>query len=150
MSKKEFIIRLSAFIILGCIAPFLFIAFRYDLFKKVNEMSLSGWGLIAVVIVFFFARYVLKMIKMGMPYSMFTQCISGALKVILPLLCLYFCVDAIRTSIDLFQQALVFTIICEALAIPVNPLPKWVQQAQITKANTFFGKILEVVKGDSK
>jgi hypothetical protein len=103
MSKKEFIIRLSAFIILGCIAPFLFIAFRYDLFKKVNEMSLSGWGLIAVVIVFFFARYVLKMIKMGMPYSMFTQCISGALKVILPLLCLYFCVDAIRTSIDLFQ-----------------------------------------------
>ena len=147
-NKKVFIIRLVLFTIFSCIAPFLFIAFRYDLFRKVSDMSLSGWGLIAILIVFFFAKYVLKMLKLGLPYSMFTQCITGILKVVLPLVILLWCVTAIRNSIDMFIQALGFTIACEIIAIPINPLPKWLESVQMEKMGEKMKKFVELMKGE--
>jgi hypothetical protein len=113
-------------------------------------MSLSGWGIVGILIVFFFVKYVLKMLKTGLPFSLFTQCISGILKVILPLVCVYMLVEALKGSIDYFAQALAFTIVCEIIAIPINPLPKWLADTRTEQLNGFAKKFAEIMKGDEQ
>lgn len=143
--KKVFLIRFFLFVIFGCVLPFVFIAWRYQIFKY-DKMSITGWGFIAIVIVFFFILYLLNMLKKGMPYSMFTQCISGFSKVILPLLLLFFIVNGIKDNIDAFIQALLVTILCECVAIPINPLPKYVHDHQIKEKEDSMDTFLEKFK----
>lgn len=146
--KKLFVIRLILFTLFACVAPFVFIAFRYNLFRKVSELSLSGWGLVAIIIVFIFSAYIYKMIKKGLPYSMFTQCLTGVCKIIIPLVCLYLGIEALKNSIDLFSQALLFTIISELIAIPLNPFPKWLEQTKDNKIESVLGKFVDKMKGE--
>ena len=146
--KKIFVIRLILFTIFACLLPFVFIAYRYNLFKKVSELSLSGWGLVAIIIVFLFSAYIYKMIKKGLPYSMFTQCLTGVCKIIVPLVCLYLGIEALKNSIDLFSQALLFCIICELIAIPLNPFPKWVEETKDKKIDSVLGKFVDKLKGE--
>lgn len=124
-----FVIRLVLFILLACILPLAYVSWRYDLFVKVNRISLSGWGLVGLIIIILFTSYVVRTIKIGLrnkkEYSFSMQVVNGVIKVILPLLALLFIVNAIENSIDYFKQALIVTIICESLAIIVNPLPQW-------------------------
>lgn len=131
MDKKQqkFLIEFFLFALFSCIIPFVFIAWRYELFSKVSRVSLSGWGIIAIIIIFVFAIYVAKSIKRAYRnrkrWSMTVQVIDGVAKVLLPLLALFFTMNAIIASADLFKQALIVVIICEGIAIPINPLPKW-------------------------
>lgn len=147
-NKKLFLIRLIAFILLGCVAPILFIGFRFKLFGKVSEFSLSGWGLIGIIIAFLFVIYVSKMIRNAMPYSMITQIIQGLLKVILPLFLLYLLINSLKNSLDAFSQSLLFTIICEFIAIPINPLPKWVGEHKTEQNENLIKKFIENWKGE--
>lgn len=125
---KKFVIRFILFTLFACILPFTFIAWRYELFSKVNEMSLTGWGIIGILIIAIFCFYVLNAIKKGMPYSMFTQIVDGIIKVEMPLILIYLLLSNIQATIDLFLQCMVCIIICEAIAIPINPLPKWIKE----------------------
>lgn len=125
---KKFVIRFILFTLFACILPFTFIAWRYELFSKVNEMSLTGWGIIGILIIAIFCFYVLNAIKKGMPYSMFTQIVDGIIKVEMPLILVYLLLSNIQSTIDLFLQCIVCIIICEAIAIPINPLPKWIKE----------------------
>lgn len=125
---KKFVIRFILFTLFACILPFTFIAWRYELFSKVNEMSLTGWGIIGILIIAIFFFYVLNAIKKGMPYSMFTQIVDGIIKVEMPLILIYLLLSNIQATIDLFLQCMVCIIICEAIAIPINPLPKWIKE----------------------
>ena len=124
---KQFVIRFIFFTLFACILPFTFIAWRYELFAKVDEISLTGWGIIGILIVAIFCIYVLNAIKKGMPYSMFTQVVNGILKVEMPLVLVYLTLSNIQSTIDLFMQCLICVIVCEAIAIPINPLPKWIK-----------------------
>lgn len=125
---KKFVIRFILFTLFACILPFTFIAWRYELFAKVDEMSLTGWGIIGILIIAIFCVYVLSAIKKGMPYSMFTQVVNGIMKVELPLIMVYLMLSNIQYTIELFLQCLVCVIVCEAIAIPINPLPKWIKE----------------------
>lgn len=144
MTKKEFWIRLVAFAIFACILPFVFIAWRYSIFKKVTSISLNGWGLIAILIVILFVRYVAKVIEKQKRWSWSKQIFLGILKVIVPLVCLYVGLSAMKSNIDLFLQALIVVIGCEAVAIVVNPLPQWAMENDIS----FFKEIMK--KGDTE
>ena len=124
-----FIIRAIVWSIFSAILPVVFIGWRYSLFKKVGSIQLSGWGLVAVVILFVFLKVLIHYIKAGfVGYSMTKQVINGVLKVILPLAILLIICIAIRNNIDYFIQALEITIICEVVAIPINPFPEWIYE----------------------
>ena len=116
----------------ACVLPFLFIAFRFDLFKQISKINFGGWGIIAIAIVAIFAIVVLRYVMMAYKtkYSFWAQCLSGVCKVIIPLVCLYAMLYAAKSNIDNFLQALGCTILCEAIAIPINPMPKWVYDMQ--------------------
>ena len=141
MEKKIFLARLILFTIFACVLPFSFIAWRYHIFTTLNSVSLSGWGIIAIVIALVFIVYVARMLKRGMPYSMLTQCIGGLLKVTLPLIILYVVVNAIKNQSEIFLPALLVVIISETIAIPLNPFPKWLNDNQIKKEDSYFEKL---------
>ena len=127
--KKVFIARAIAWAAFACGLPVAFIGWRYDLFRKVGTLQLSGWGLFALVIVFFFLRAFIKYIKAGLGgWSMTKQIINGITSILLPLGALLAVCVGIRSNIDYFVQALCCTLMCEALAIPMNPFPEWVYE----------------------
>lgn len=130
--KATFWTRFVAWAILACVLPFSFIAYRFQLFKAVSKVQISGWGIFAVLIVAVFAISVFRYIKLALKtkYSLAIQCINGLCKIIIPLLVLYVVIYSIRSNLDLFLQALGCVILCEAAAIPVNPMPKWVYEKQ--------------------
>ena len=154
--KAIFIVRLIIFILFACILPFAFIAWRFGLFSQSqgSNIALSGWGIIGIIIVLAFVIYVLKMLRMGQPFSMFTQILSGLIKVILPLLICLLILKAMRNNIDSMIQALTCSIICEMVAIVVNPLPKWVEdnhiQKEELKASSLISKFGEWWKNKDK
>jgi len=141
--KKIFITRFVLFTLFACVLPFVFIAYRYSIFTKADRMSLSGWGLVAVLIIFFFMRYLLHQIKKGLPYSMFTQCLTGLMKVTLPLVILWLIAYALRNSIDVFLQSLIVAIVCETIAIPLNPMPKWVEENCKEKTDSYIETFID-------
>lgn len=143
MDKKKFWIRMIAFSLFSCILPFIYIAFRYNLFTKVSKIQIGGWGFIAILIVFFFCRYVIVMMRKGVPYSMTSQIIMGILKVIVPLGLVWVFVWNIRSDIDLFLNSLGVVILLEAVAIPVNPLPQWVDMHKKNETDTMMDLLVD-------
>lgn len=143
--KKIFVARVILFIIFGCVLPFTFIAWRYQIFKG-TQISLTGWGFIAILIVFFFVWYCLKVLKNSIPFSMTYQILSGLIKVILPLLLVYLVVNAIEGSIHQFKQALFVVIGCESVAIVVNPFPKYMHDKGIEKAENLMDMFITKFK----
>lgn len=125
--QKIFAIKVIVWSLFSCFIPVAFIGWRYDLFKKAGELSLSGWGLFAIVIIAIFLYVVIKYIKAGFTeWSMTKQIISGIIKVLLPLGASLAVVVSIRANLDYFIQALSCVLMCEVIAIPVNPFPEWV------------------------
>lgn len=140
MTKKQFWVRLLLFITFGCIIPFVFIAWRYKIFNKVSNISLSGWGLIGILIVILFVFYLVKAVSNIKKWSLTKQIFLGVFKVIVPLLCLYFGLRCIRESVDLFMQALVVVIFSEMIAIIVNPIPQAQENSEIDYFSQIFKK----------
>lgn len=142
--KKVFIARTILFCIFGCILPFVFIAWRFEIFSSGgSHISLTGWGIIGILIVFFFILYCLKILKNSIPFSMTYQILSGAIKVILPLILLLLLVNALEDSIRQFKQALIIVIGCEAIAIVVNPFPKYMHDKGIEKTENLMDTFIE-------
>lgn len=143
-AKKVFIARAILFAIFGCVLPFVFIAWRFEIFSNGgSRVSLTGWGVIAIIIVFFFIVYCLKILKNSIPFSMTYQILSGLIKVILPLLLLLIFINALEDSIKQFKQALGIVIGCEAVAIVVNPFPKYMHDKGIEKTENLMDTFIE-------
>ena len=130
--RTVFLTRAILWLLCAAGLPFMFIAYRFELFKSVSKIQIGGWGLIAIIIVAVVAITVLRYIKAAYKngYSYFGQIIMGICKVVIPLVALYWIVLNIRNNLDLFLQALGCTIICETVGIFINPFPKWVWEKQ--------------------
>lgn len=72
------------------------------------------------------------------------QILNGLIKVILPLLLVYVVVNALEENLRQFKQCLFIVIGCEAVAIVVNPFPKYMHDKGIEKTenlmDTFIAK----------
>lgn len=130
--RSIFWIRFALWVICAAGLPFLFIAFRYDIFKNVSNVSLSGWGIIAVIIIAIFALSLIKYIKKGFKSKsvFFTQCVNGFSRIIVPLVVIYAVIKININNLQAFMEALGCTILCEAVAIPLNPMPQWVDECK--------------------
>lgn len=129
--KSIFITRAIAWAILAAGLPFAFIAWRYGIFRQQTTIAITGWGIIAIIIVGIFLITLASYVRKGLKPGMFKQMASGFCKVILPLLVLLLIVEGIKNDIALFEKALEVTIVCELVAIPVNPFPAWLYKRKM-------------------
>lgn len=130
--KTVFWMRFALWTLFACVLPFLFIAWRFELFGKVGQFQLSGWGIVGIILVFVFAITVVRYVKLAFSakYSLIGQVLSGFCKIIIPLLAVLAILNCVRDSIDAMIKVMGVVIICEAAAIPLNPLPKWAYEMQ--------------------
>lgn len=133
MSKKEFWIRLFFYIIFGGIIPFVFLVWRFDLFSKVNSVSIGGWGIVAITFIGIFFIKLMKSVKKGLPFSYATQIIEGICKVIIPLLIAAFCCYYLEDLMYQVFQFICVLIVSETIAILVNPIPQWAHDNKISE-----------------
>lgn len=151
MNKKVFIIKLILFTLFACVIPFIFIAWRYDIFmvqQSSAKVSLTGWGFLGVIIIGVFVCYMYSVAKKIFKYSLFFQIITGLVKVILPLLLIYLVIDSIENSIHLFKQALVVVICSEIGAIVINPFPKYMHDNNIEHISDIVSLGIKKAKGE--
>lgn len=142
-SKKVFWIRLSFYVLFGGLAPAAFLIWRFDLFSEISSLSIGGWGIVCIVFVGIFFLKMLKAVKDGLPYSFGTQCINGICKVILPLLIALLILYALQNCIAELMQFLGVVIVCEIIAIPMNPIPQWAHDNGIKEEEGKLKRIAE-------
>lgn len=144
-NKKIFWIRFFIYVLFGLIIPVTFLIIRFKLFQKISSISIGGWGIVVILIVFGFVVKMLKSIKKGLPFSLATQIISGYLKIVLPLLIAALVVNALKNCVNELIQFLVVLIICEAIAVPANPFPKWIHDNKLEEQENQTRKIFETL-----
>lgn len=133
MSKKEFWIRFGVWVTLAVIVPIVYVAIAYGLFSPNSSsgVRLSGWGVIAIIFVFIILTFVIQTAKAGLSYgNIFRQCIEGY-TILMWLLAAIILIHNARNSLESFERFLIITFVCEALAVPANPLRKWAEEHNI-------------------
>lgn len=130
MSKKQFWIRLSIYILFGAVIPFAFLSWRFNLFTKVNKISIGGWGLVAIIFVAGFFIALIKAVRKGLPFSLTTQILEGTCKILLPLLIAALCCYYMQDMMKQVFQFLCVLFVCYMVAIPANPIPTWAHENQ--------------------
>lgn len=154
---RIFVIRAILWALFSCVIPVLFIGFRYDLFRKASSLQLSGWGIIAVIIIAVFLYVLTKYIRAGFgQWSFVKQIIDGIIKVVLPFATVLAISISVRNNLDAFIQSLSCVLISEVIAIPVNPFPEWVAKKTQGRfesmvdfvADRFYNKKKEEHKGE--
>lgn len=126
MSKKEFWIRFAVWFLIAVAAPFAYVCVRFGIFTNTEPTTkVSGWGIIAFVFLGIMAVKIIRSARKGLSYgSMAAQIIDGV-TVLIPIICFTLILELIKRNVDAFEEFLIFTIICEAVAIPVNPMRRW-------------------------
>ena len=125
MSKKEFWIRFGIWFALAVVAPFAYIFHEYGLFRDSSPRRLSGWGIIAIIFVAIMMMAILRQARQGMPKgSMVRQCIDGY-SLLVPIIVVILIIEVTKDKIEGFERFLIFMVACEAIAVPINPMPKW-------------------------
>lgn len=127
MSQAQFWVRLALWVILCLIVPLVYLAVAYGIFSgsKGSGLALSGWGTVGVVFSIIVLLYIVNQTRKALPRgSMMKQCISGVMA-LLPLVGAIILIENTKANIDKLERFLIIVTICEAIAVPVNPLPKW-------------------------
>lgn len=131
MTKKEFIIKFILWLIFVAVIPIVCIVDRYDLVKN-NPLKYTGWGIIVIAILTIVAMVILGYFLKLMKWSMFKQVLAGIRNVLIPLGVLFVGAELIASNIENIKYILIFSMISEAIAIPLNPFPKWVYLKNIS------------------
>lgn len=148
MSKRTFFIRLTSFIIFGLIIPFGFLTMRFELFTKTSKIKIGGWGMVAIILVAVFFNSLLKSVRKGMPFSFTVHVMNGIAKII-PLLAITAIIYLLKDSIEQTFQFMCVLVVCESIALIVNPVPEWMHQKGIDQKEDRINNILsKVIKHD--
>lgn len=148
MSKKQFWIRFSIWFALAVAVPFSYIAVEYGLFgTKEQHTTLSGWGVVALIFVAIMLISIFRQTMKGLPYgSMARQCITGYTALI-PLFFAILLIHSIKNSMESFERFLIIVLVCEAIAVPINPLQRWAMENHIDLAKRSLTDVLKSVFG---
>lgn len=149
--KSFFAIRCTLWVLFAAILPFAFIAWRYGIFTSESQIKLTGYGIVAIIIVIVFIITLLRYLYKGLKPGLAKQCIVGFTGIILPLVVVYLLITGIQDNINLFKQALGCVIICELVGIPLNPFPDWLEKRRQeegkenaeTTADIFWSKFFD-------
>ena len=132
-----FWIRMLFWTLLSCVAPVAVFAYKFGLFKQPVQYdslgnvipgamaSLNGWGIVSCIVVGTFLIGIIQEIADAcVGYSLTKQCYMGITKLI-PLIIAYAVCYFLSGVMAHVMYCLAVIIICKAIAIPINPLPKW-------------------------
>lgn len=163
-SKAIFWTRLAVWILIGCVVPIVVFAIKFGLFTvepsadsmgnpiETTNISISGWGIIACLIVGKYLTYIVKEIADAYSgYSFAKQCWQGVVHT-LPLAIAYAICYFLSGVVSQIMFCLAILTICKLISYPINPLPKWKYEkkgiedyTELTEVLTNFVK--NVVKG---
>lgn len=154
MSLAEFWTRFAIWVVLALAVPIGYLAFAYGLFttSKGGDTCLTGWGTLAIAFACTMLLVIVNQTKKGLRWgSMARQCIDG-LMALIPLLCAIMLLDSVKGNIESFERFLIVTLVCEAVAVPVNPLRKWAEQNNVERAEGFIVRTIRkaIGKDDKK
>lgn len=150
MSKKEFWIRFAVYVLFGGLLPAMFLIFRFKLFSKINSITVGGWGLVCIIFLCGFFISMAKAVKKGLPYSFWTQVLNGVSKVIVPLLGAILAIYCLQDSIKQLLEFLIVVFVCEVIAIPVNPFPKWIHINKLNENEESLYSVLKRIKDNKE
>lgn len=142
--NKIFWTRFSFYVFFAWLAPGGFLIWRFNLFNKINSISIGGWGLVFIIFSGAFFIHLMKQVKKGLPYSLGSQILEGYMKVVIPLLIVIFCVYTAQEFIKQLLQFLIVLVICEAIAIPMNPFPKWIHDNHLEESQNKMKKFADI------
>lgn len=125
MTTKEFLIKLSLFILIGGVLPFAFLVWRFKLFQKIDSISIGGWGIVAILFLAIFFMVMLKQIRKGMKYSMLKQILDLTCNILIPILTVILILNFAKNSYDGLMSFLIVVFVCEIPAGILNPIPRW-------------------------
>lgn len=156
-----FWIRMVGWLATACVAPIVTFSVKFGLFNKAEptldtlgnviepaSMSLNGWGIIACIIIGVTASSILKEIIAAYPrYSLAKQCLTGFKKIVLPLVIGFFICTFLDGAIHHIMFCLGTLILCQAIAIPLNPLPKWrYEKTGVEEYSSAINYLTDIVK----
>ncbi|WP_281512136.1 hypothetical protein [Mammaliicoccus vitulinus] len=144
MSKKAFWIRLVCYSLFGLACPIIFLAWRFKLFTN-KEIALSGWGVIAIMFVTLFFLKLINTVRKSLQFSIYKQILDGICKVIIPLTIAAICVYCFQNIMKEMFEFLCVLIVCEMIAICLNPLPQWKHDHNIQESENTLKKALETL-----
>lgn len=145
MTRKQFWTRLGLYALFGAVLPFIFITFRFNLFGKVTKVNIGGWELVALIFIAVFLLKLLNSVKKGLPFSMLSQILNGLVKVILPLILALIISYYFKDSMDYLAQFLCVLVICESVAIIVNPLPRWAHENKLEEDKATLKEVISTI-----
>lgn len=131
MKKKEFWIKLILWLFFAAAVPIMTIVDKYDMIKN-GTLKYTGWAILVFIIAFIFITVICGYISKIFKWSMALQIFNGVRLVLVPLLFALIGVDLIVSNIENVKYILVVSFISEAIAIPLNPFPKWLYMKNIS------------------
>lgn len=134
MNKKKiiFIIRALLWFYFSLFLPICAITKNYDLVKP-NPFKYTGWAIICSIFLVISISAIFGYIIQSLRYSIYIQIFSGIKKILIPIIVMLLICTIIDKNIDKIMNILKICLISEAVAIPINPFPKWVYERKIKK-----------------
>lgn len=131
MNKKEFWFKFVLWIVFVAVVPIIAIIDKYDMIKN-KPLKYTGWGIIVISIIAITLLVILGYVLKLMKWSMWKQIVSGIRNVLVPIGVLFVLSGLIANNIENIKYILVVSFISEAIAIPINPFPKWIYEKNIS------------------
>lgn len=149
--RQIFWIRFTFRIIFAMIVPLVFLVWKFNLFRiettTTTNITFGGWGIIAILVVFFVIKAVIKYINQGLPYSMASQCLSGFTRILLPIIAIiligYIIFNIFSDGLKEFLFVMCVLLVSETIAIPINPFPKWIHEHRKEEVENHDKKLID-------
>ena len=141
--KALFWTRFGIYVLFQIVVPITFLVWRFKLFQKISTVSIGGWGIVVIILVTAFFVSMIKYVKKGLPFSFLTQCLNGIMKTIIPLIAVAFILNWLKGSINELSQFVIVYILCQIVAIPANPFPKWIHDNNLQQEENKTRRFLE-------
>ena len=150
--RKKFILRFIAWVFLAFVIPASFLAWRFQLFEVTEEtrVKIGGWGLILIIFTAIFFLSLFNQLRKGMKPSIAKQVADGICRITIPLVLCTFLVYWMSGCFEELLEFLIVLTIFETLALPVNPLPKWMLDNNIETGELMFSNIINSLKKKNK
>lgn len=160
--------RMVGWVMFSCVFPIVTFSARFGLFEKntvrtdslgnvieSTSTSLNGWGLASCAVIGFTISAIIKEVIAAYPgYSLTKQWLTGFRKTVLPLLVGFFVCLFIHNVVQHLMFCLGTLAVCQFIAIPLNPLPKWRYEKagveEYSSALDFLTKSVKRKSSDSK
>lgn len=135
-----FWLRMAGYILAGVGAPITVFSIKFGLFDTYGyetvtdelgnvtgvNVALNGWGIISIVLAgVFFINLLKEVIDGYSEYSMTKQVLTGVYQTLLPIAIAIGVCYFLKGVLEQVLFCLITIGICEIVAIPLNPLPKW-------------------------